>query len=310
VTSSSSPSKRTATPTSSSSTRRNSRSPASPQATGTTSPPHSAPTAPASPSPQTAAVTGNCTSWRWLRATSPKSPTRPQYDSAPSWSPDGQWLAFETYLNDNLEIAVVNVASGETIPLTQHPASDHSPAWAPDGRNVAFISTRGGDSDVWLANLDLTGDDRYQNLSNTPFAAESSPRLEYDGSQLLWSSISQTVGFSGLYVWDSATPNRAAYWVGDGGIGTWNTTADQVAAIHQRAQSILPHLLRSGWKPNPRIHPLSGRVRGIAWGFAALPVALPNSYVQAAALTPCRVMVSRRHPGRRSAEPALVCRPN
>jgi TolB protein len=51
----------------------------------------------------------------------------PQYDSAPSWSPDGQWLAFETYLNDNLEIAIVNVASGEIIPLDQNPASDHSP---------------------------------------------------------------------------------------------------------------------------------------------------------------------------------------
>jgi TolB protein len=43
----------------------------------------------------------------------------PHYDSAPSWSPDGQWLAFETYLNDNLEIAIVNVASGEIIPLTE-----------------------------------------------------------------------------------------------------------------------------------------------------------------------------------------------
>ncbi|NOH04196.1 MAG: TolB family protein [Chloroflexi bacterium] len=110
----------------------------------------------------------------------------PNYDSAPSWSPDGQWLAFETYQNENLEIAVVNVDSGEQVPLTQHPASDHTPAWAPDGRHVAFVSSRGGDSDIWLANLDLAGDERYQNLSNTPFASESSPVWNYDGSQLLW----------------------------------------------------------------------------------------------------------------------------
>jgi TolB protein len=221
----------------------------------------------------------------------------PQYDSAPSWSPDGQWLAFETYLNDNLEIAVVNVASGETIPLTQNSASDHSPAWAPDGRNVAFISSRGGDSDVWLANLDLTGDDRYQNLSNTPFAAENHPVWNTDGSQLLWASISQTVGFSGLYVWDSAAPNRAAHWVGDGGIGTWNTAADQVAAVISAPnQYFLTSYDLDGNLTLASI-PLSGRVRGIAWGFAALPVALPNSYVQAAALTPASLWSPAVTPG-------------
>jgi TolB protein len=210
----------------------------------------------------------------------------PEYDSAPSWSPDGQWLAFETYLNDNLEIAVVNVASGETIPLTQNHASDHSPAWAPDGRNVAFISTRGGDSDVWLANLDLTGDDRYQNLSNTPFASENHPVWNYDGSQLLWASISQTVGFSGLYIWNSADPNRAAHWVGDGGIGTWNVTADKVAAVvNAPNQSFLTSYDLDGNLLLASI-PLSGQVRGMVWGFANVPVAMPNSYVQAAALTP------------------------
>lgn len=221
----------------------------------------------------------------------------PQYDSAPSWSPDGQWLAFETYLNDNLEIAIVNVASGETIPLTQNTASDHSPAWAPDGRNVAFISSRGGDSDVWLANLDLTGDDRYQNLSNTPFAAENHPVWNADGSQLLWASISQTVGFSGLYIWDAAAPDRAAYWVGDGGIGTWNTVADQVTAVISAPnQNFLTTYDLDGNLTLASV-PLSGRVRGITWGFASLPVALPNSYVQAAALTPASLWSPAVTPG-------------
>lgn len=210
----------------------------------------------------------------------------PQYDSAPSWSPDGQWLAFETYVNDNLEIAVVNVTTGEIIPLTQHPASDHSPAWAPDGRNVAFISSRGGDSDVWLANLDLAGDERYTNLSNTPFASESAPVWSRDGAQLLWSSISQTVGFSGLYVWEAANPDRVAYWISDGGLGTWNESADRVVfVISAPNQYFLTSYDLDG---NLLLAPtlLSGRVRGITWGYAELPNALPASLAQAVDASP------------------------
>lgn len=209
-----------------------------------------------------------------------------QYDSSPSWSPDGQWLAFETYQNENLEIAVVNVDTGEIVPLTQHPASDHSPAWAPDGRNVAFISNRGGNSDVWLANLDLAGDERYINLSNTPFASENTPLWNRNGTQLLWSSISQTVGFSGLYIWNAATPDRSAYWVGDGSLGTWNEAANQVmAAVSASNQTFLTSYNLEGDILLSSI-PLSGRVRGMTWGSAPLPNPLPASWTQAASQPP------------------------
>jgi TolB protein len=212
----------------------------------------------------------------------------PEYDSAPSWSPDSQWLVFETYINENLEVAVVSTvdATQPIIPLTQDSASDHSPVWAPDGRHVGFISSRGGDSDVWLANLDLTGDERYQNLSNTPFASENHPVWNYDGSQLLWSSTSQTVGFSGLYIWEANDPARAARWIGDGSWGAWNETAEKIIAVTSSSNQnyitsydVSGHLLLS---PTP----LSGRVRGLTWGFAELPNSLPNSFVQASEATP------------------------
>src|SRR5690348_5190863 len=124
-----------------------------------------------------------------------------EYDSSPSWSPDGQWLVFETYINENLEVSITSVhdRSQSVIPVTTDPAGDHSPVWSPDGRHVAFVSTRSGDSDIWLPNLDLAGEERFQNLSNTAHASESHPVWNYDGSQLLWASSSQTSELSGLY---------------------------------------------------------------------------------------------------------------
>jgi TolB protein len=211
-----------------------------------------------------------------------------EYDSSPSWSPDGKWLAFETYVNDNLEIAIASVddPTQKTIMVTQDPSSDHSPVWAPDGRHIAFISTRGGDSDVWLANLDVAGDARYQNLSNTPFASESHPVWNFDGSQLLWASTSQTVGYSGLYVWDAKDPARAAHWIGDGNWGAWNETGGKVVAVTSSAnQEYLTSYSLKGEMILPPT-PLPGHVRGLAWGFADLSNPFPNSFSQAAVVTP------------------------
>jgi TolB protein len=207
-----------------------------------------------------------------------------QYDAAPSWSPDSQWLAFETYVNDNLEIAVTSVSdrSQPVMPVTEDPASDYFPAWAPDGRHIAFVSTRGGDSDIWLANLDLTGPERYQNLSNSPLAAESHPVWSYDGAKLLWASTSQTIGFSGLYVWNASDPTRSAHWIGDGIWGAWNETAEKVVAIVDSANQnyLTAYNIDGSLLISPT--PLAGQVRGLAWGFANLPNPFPDSFTQAA----------------------------
>jgi TolB protein len=212
----------------------------------------------------------------------------PEYDSAPSWSPDGKWLVFETYTNDNLEISIVSVEdpAQALVSLTNDPASDYAPVWAPDGRHVAFISTRSGNSDVWLANLDLTGEDRYQNLSNTPFASEDHPVWNYDGSQLLWSSISQTVGFSGLYVWNANEPSRPAHWIGDGIWGVWDETADKIIAVTSspNQQYITSYDAKGTLLLSPT--PLNGMVRGLTWGLVDLPSPFPASFAQAAVDAP------------------------
>jgi TolB protein len=211
-----------------------------------------------------------------------------EYDSAPSWSPDGQWLVFETYINENLEVSITSVhdRTQALIPVTTNSAGDHSPVWSPDGRRVAFVSSRGGDSDIWLANLDLAGDERFQNLSNTPYASESHPTWNYDGSQLLWASSSQTIGLSGLYIWNAMDATRAARWISDGSWGAWNETAQQIFSISSAAneQYVTAYDIKGTLLFPPT--PLTGRIRGLAWGAAKLPNPLPDVFSNPAANTP------------------------
>jgi len=212
----------------------------------------------------------------------------PDYESTPSWSPDNQWLACEIYLDENLEVAIVSLKNGdqEPIPLTESLFADHSPAWAPDGRHVAFVSNRGGDSDIWLADLDKTGEERYTNLSNTPFSAESHPVWTRDGSKLAWASAAQNIGFSGIYVWDAIQPQRPAIWIGEGDWATWNATADRmVAVIHGPNQEYLTSYTLEGELLLQPV-PLPGVVRGLLWPTMILPDPLPDAYESAAAQTP------------------------
>ncbi|MGD8405127.1 MAG: hypothetical protein PVJ21_15805 [Anaerolineales bacterium] len=212
----------------------------------------------------------------------------PDYESAPSWSPDNQWLACEIYLEENLEIAIVSLTNGEQepIPLTEEPSADHSPAWAPDGRHVAFVSNRGGNSDIWLADLDKTGEERYTNLSNTPSSTESHPVWTRDGSKLAWASSAQNIGFSGIYVWDAVQPQRPATWVGDGDWAAWNVTADRLmVVIHAPNQEYLTSYALNGELLLQPI-PLPGVARGLLWSSMVLPEPLPDAYAESVTQTP------------------------
>ena len=65
-------------------------------------------------------------------------------DRDPSWSPDGQKIAFSSIRDGNREIYVMNTDGSNQINLTNNLASDGSPSWSPDGQKIAFNSTRDG----------------------------------------------------------------------------------------------------------------------------------------------------------------------
>ncbi len=65
----------------------------------------------------------------------------PGYDYQPDWSPDGRFLAYACYRDDALELRMLELASGNSWPLTTNGAVNLDPRFSPDGTRIAFVST-------------------------------------------------------------------------------------------------------------------------------------------------------------------------
>jgi len=75
----------------------------------------------------------------------------------PSWSPDGQKIAFDSLRTGAFEVFSMTASGGDVLQLTDG-GRNLEPAWSPDGRLIAFTSDRSGNRDLFLMASDGTGE--------------------------------------------------------------------------------------------------------------------------------------------------------
>ena len=208
----------------------------------------------------------------------------PEFDAAPSWSPDGAYLTYESLQNGNLDIFVRSATnSTQVYNLTQDPAADTSPVWSPRGRQIAFMTNRSGEPEVWIADLDRSGDDRFFNVSRSPQSVESHPAWSPDGNQLAWVSTSPVSGLTSIYIWDARTPNAMARTIGSGDWPVWQDSGNIATLITAPNQTFLAGYTVIGTINLPPFL-LPGPANGLAFGNT--PVALPGPFRQIAQMKP------------------------
>jgi TolB protein len=75
-------------------------------------------------------------------------------DNGPVWSPDGQWIAFWSMRDGNIEVYRMRADGSNEQRLTFDQSWDQPSSWSPDGKWILFSSDRGTRIDIYKVRAD------------------------------------------------------------------------------------------------------------------------------------------------------------
>jgi len=120
--------------------------------------------------------------------------TDPGYEGEPTFSADGETIAYVSDRNGNFEIYLKQISGGPDINITNNGADDVQPAFSPDGKQIAFVSTRSSSSNLLYPGRDrpLLGGDIWV----MPTLGGSPRRIVESGNFPSWSADGKTIIFT------------------------------------------------------------------------------------------------------------------
>ena len=130
------------------------------------------------------------------------------------WSPDGKHIAYEAVVGDNRDIYVVDACDTPACEPNPHNLTgdsrlDSNPSWSPNGRQIVFLSSRTGQIEIFVIDVDGSS---IRQLTQDSHADLSAPQWSPDGQQIAFASSQG--GNWDVYVMDAACPDQPPYCEG------------------------------------------------------------------------------------------------
>lgn len=103
---------------------------------------------------------------------------------SPTWSPDGQQLAYVSFEKSRSAIYIQDLSTGKRTQVSREEGINGAPVFSPDGSRMAFTLSSGGNIDIWLYHI---ASGRKQRLTRNP-AIDTEPAFSPDGNSLAFTS--------------------------------------------------------------------------------------------------------------------------
>lgn len=104
---------------------------------------------------------------------------------SPSWSPDGESLAYVSFETRSAAVYIQKVRTAERRRVSSRAGVNNAPSWSPDGRRLALTLSSGGSNlDIYVLDVDSGALTR---LTDHP-AIDTEPDWAPDGSHLYFTS--------------------------------------------------------------------------------------------------------------------------
>ena len=123
-------------------------------------------------------------------------------DFEPSWSPDGDRIAFVSTRDRNHQHIFVMDSDGRNLTQLTEEGANKDPAWSPDGRRIAFNHHKGEDMDIYA--MDPDGKNQTQ---LTQIGLNYHPAWSHDGVRIAYVNTLRQGGPE-IYAMDSDGSNE------------------------------------------------------------------------------------------------------
>lgn len=148
---------------------------------------------------------------------------------SPSWSPDGQSLAYVSFETQRPEIFIQHLATAKRSKISSFAGMNSAPDWSPDGQSLALVLSKDGNPDIYVMHLATNHLRRLTNHRNI----DTEPVWTNDGQGLIFTSArSSKPQLYEIALNDSNKPRRITFEGQYNAAAAISPNSEYIAMVH------------------------------------------------------------------------------